>query len=90
MSVSDEDLRGAVDEVLEAAWPKERRRARRRSNLATLGRIAGGLLGFWGLSLMVHFVVGLSFPWVSYVCIGGMTIGAGIHEARNPDHLRER
>ncbi len=90
MSGPDEDLQGAVDDVLEAAWPKECRRGRRRWNLATLGRIAGGLLGFYGLSLVLYGVAGVSFPLAFYAFIGAMTVSGGIREGRYPDHLRER
>lgn len=85
---ADEDLRGAVDDVLEEAWPDELRRARRRWNLGTLGRIAGGLFVFFGLSLIVQLITGFSFPWTFYAFIGGMTISAGVREGRDPDHLR--
>jgi hypothetical protein len=88
MSVSDDNLRGAVDEVLEAAWPDELRRARRRWNLGTLGRIAGGLFGFCGILLIAQLILGFRFPWAFCALIGGLTVSAAVGEARDPDHLR--
>ncbi len=89
MSGPDEDLQVAVDDVLDAAWPKERRRGRSRWNLATLGRIAGGLVGFYGMTLVLYLVADVSFPWAFYAFIGAMTISGGVREGRYPDHLRE-
>ena len=77
MSLSDEDLREAVDEVLEAAWPHERRRARTRWNRGTLGRIAGGLVVLVALPLTLQLTAGFSLPWVFYAFIGGITIRRG-------------
>jgi hypothetical protein len=89
MSGPDEDLQDAVDDVLESVWPNERRRGRTRWNLATLGRIAGGLAGFFGMSLMLYWVAGVSLPWSFYGFIGAMTISGGVREGRYPEHLRE-
>lgn len=51
---------------LEAAWPEARRSAARHHLLATLGRIAVDLLGFYSVvSLLVYLVRGLAFPWTS-------------------------
>ena len=56
-----------VDEVLEAAWPREQRRARRRMTLAMFGRTALfiGALGL--LSLAVWLLFGLVVPWTFFV-----------------------
>ncbi len=48
MAVSEELLRRAVDEILEPAWPHERRRAARRLSYQTLTRIMGGFLAALG------------------------------------------
>jgi hypothetical protein len=68
--------------------PRRPARARREWDLATLGRIAGGLFGFWALALVLGLVAGFWFPWTFYAVIGGMTITLGIHEVRDPEHLR--
>ena len=88
MPDSDDHLRRAVDDVLEPAWPGERRRAARRRHRSTLVRTIVGLLGFWGLGLAAALVTGRMLPWTFFVCIAGLTIGAGFHDARNPEHLR--
>ncbi len=88
MPTSEEDLRQAVDDALEPAWPEERRRAARRYFCSTLARVGVGLLGFFGLSLVAAFVTGAAFPWTFYVFIGALTTGAALHEARDPEHLR--
>jgi hypothetical protein len=75
MAVSEEHLRRAVDEVLEPAWPRERRRAAKRLGYRTLGRIAGGCLALWGLGFLVHLLVGGHFPWVFF---GVITLLASI------------
>jgi hypothetical protein len=90
VSVSEEHLRRAVDEALEPVWPNERRRASRRLVLSTLGRAALGVLGFWGLAVGVYLLVGAVFPWTFYAFIGGLTVVAALHDARDPDHLRRR
>jgi hypothetical protein len=88
MSVPDEDIRDAVDQVLEAAWPEEHRRARRRWNLGTLARVAAALAVFCGLPLMAQLIVGFSFSWAFYGILGGVIIKAGVCESRDPNHLR--
>ncbi|MGP0030370.1 MAG: hypothetical protein ACLPVF_07675 [Acidimicrobiales bacterium] len=88
MSVSEEHLRRAVDDVLEPVWPDERRRAARGWFYGTLARAALGILGFWGLAVVMYLVFGLALPWTFYAFIGGMTTMAALHEARDPEHLR--
>lgn len=89
MSRPEEDLRSAVEDVLDSAWPHERQRASRRWHLSTLGRVIIGLVGFYGLALMTYLLFGLALPWTFYVFIGGMTAAAALHDARNPHHLRQ-
>ena len=40
------------------------------------------------LPLTLQLTAGFSLPWVFYAFIGGITISAGVREARDPDHLR--
>jgi hypothetical protein len=88
MSVSEEQIRRSVDEVLELAWPNEHRRTARRWYCATLARAAAGTLGFWGLALLIYLLVGIAFPWTFYAFIGVLTAVAALSGARDPDHLR--
>jgi hypothetical protein len=37
---------------------------------------------------VLGLVAGFWFPWTFYAVIGGMTITLGIHEVRDPEHLR--
>lgn len=88
MSYSEEQVSQAVDEVLEPAWPNERRRAARRWFWCTLGRAALGTLGFWGLGVAMFIFFGAALPWTFYAFMAGLTVIAALHEARDPDHLR--
>jgi fatty acid desaturase len=87
MALSEEHLRSAVDEVLEPAWPRERRRAARRLRLRTISRIAGGCVALWGLGFVVHLWVGGSFPWLFFGVIALLaTVAASVQE--DHAHLR--
>ena len=66
MASPEEHLRHAVDEVLEPAWPRERRRALVRLGVSAARRFVCGVLGLWTLALIVHAVVGPPFPWVAF------------------------
>jgi hypothetical protein len=88
MPVSDEDLRRAVDDVLEPAWPREHLRARRLYRRSTVGRIVGGVLGFWGLAFATWLPQGGPPSWGFLLAIAGLTTAAGLHAARDPEHLR--
>lgn len=66
MASPEEHLRHAVDEVLEPAWPRERRRALMRLGASAARRFVCGVLGLWTLALVVHVVVGPPFPWVAF------------------------
>lgn len=88
MSPAEGDLERAVEEVLGSVWPGERRRAARQLIRSTLVRAAAGVLGFWGLALVITLVVGTSVPWPFYPAIAALTVAAALLEARDPDHLR--
>lgn len=66
MAISEEHLRRAVDEVLEPAWPRERKRAVRRLAGSMLGRFVGGVLALWALALVVRAIVGPPFPVLAF------------------------
>ncbi len=87
MAVSEEHLRRAVDEVLEPAWPQEQRRAAKRLAYSTVRRVVGGTLALWLLGLVVHLIVGGTFPWVYFGFIALLaTIAAFGQDDRS--HLR--
>jgi hypothetical protein len=66
MAVSEELLRRAVDQVLEPAWTRERRRAARRLSYQTLARILGSTMALWSFGFGAHLVVGGNFPWLFF------------------------
>jgi peptidoglycan/LPS O-acetylase OafA/YrhL len=88
MSLSEDHIRRAVDEVLEPAWPVEARRATRAWNLATLARAAVGIVGFGLLLTVISLIEGRSFPWTFLVFIAVLTVVLACHAARDPEHLR--
>jgi hypothetical protein len=51
--------------------------------------LPGGLVEFYGMTLVLYLVAGVSFPWAFYAFIGAMTISGGVREGRYPDHLGE-
>jgi hypothetical protein len=88
MAVSEEHLRRAVDEVLEPAWPRERRRAARRMSLSTLSRVVGGCLALWALGFVVHLLVGGNFPWLYFGLIALLAAIAASTNQGDRTHLR--
>jgi hypothetical protein len=88
MATSEEHVAQAVDEVLDPAWPDERRRALWRWSYATIGRVAAGLLGLWALGFVMHLMVGLTLPWVFYGFMAVMMIMAAFSQEEGREHLR--
>lgn len=91
------DLRRAVDEVLDPAWPVERRRAIRRMVASTVGRWAGGMAAITVLDLLLYVVVGVTLPPAFFVVVGLLAaVGAlpdvddRAHLSRWPRRLRRR
>jgi len=70
-----------ADEVLEAAWPKERRRLRRQMALAHFGRTAVFLAMLGGLSLAVYLLFGMVIPWTFFAFMGALALLGGRPEA---------
>ena len=87
MATSEDHLAQAVDEVLDPAWPDERRRALRRWSYATIGRVAGGLLGLWALGFVLGLVAGLTLPWTFFAFMGVMMTGAAFSQDEGREHL---
>lgn len=88
MPVSDEELKGQVDEVLDPIWPRERRRALRRTFSASLIRWAVGMVAIAGLALVMHFAFGLILPWFFFLGIGLIAGIAVLPDPGEQGHLR--
>ena len=84
MAVSEELLRHAVDEILEPAWPHERRRAARRLSYQTFSRIMGGFLALWGLAsprICLSGLLPVDVLWADRLA----RLDRGLHDADRPD-----
>jgi hypothetical protein len=88
MSVSEDDMRRAVDDVLEPAWPSEHRLARRRWRRATVARAVVGTLLLWALASGISLLIGRTLPPTFYAFVGGLAFVGALHEGHDPDHLR--
>jgi hypothetical protein len=67
-------LQRAADEVLEAAWPTERRRAVVRMATSVLGRVTVFLLALLAFSLAVKLFFGLVVPWTFFAFMAGLAL----------------
>jgi len=74
MATSEEQLRRAVDEVLDPVLAGERRRL----IYSTVGRVVIGVLTMWVGAFGTHLVVHENFPWVHFgvITLLGTTIAA--------------
>jgi hypothetical protein len=63
VAISEDYLRRAVDDVLEPAWPFERRRALRRMVCFTLVRVFRNTLLLMSFGFVAALVAGVAFPW---------------------------
>jgi hypothetical protein len=88
MAIFEEHLRQAVDDVLEPAWPRERRRAHRRLSWSTLGRLAGGLAVLWLLAFVVRLITGEAFPWFAFGLVTFLATVVALPEPGDRSHLR--
>jgi hypothetical protein len=87
VSMSGERIGQAVDDILEPAWVRERRRAMRRWTFETGIRLAAGLLPLLAMCLVLRLVVGLTMPWAF---LGFMTVlmtGAAFSQRDGREHL---
>jgi len=82
MSDSEDDLHRAVDEVLEPAFPRERRRVAWRLTGRALVRVAGFLLCVWVLGLLARLLFGLVLPWTFFALLALITSGVVLHQCR--------
>jgi len=87
MPLSDDQLRRAVDEVLDPIWHQEHRRARQHRVTSTVGRMAGGMLVLWALALVVQLVVGVTVPWVAFGFVTLLATVLAMWDAPDHPHL---
>jgi hypothetical protein len=78
MAISEDHIRRAVDEILDPAWARERRRAAWRMSRTTLGRVIPGLLVLWVVAIVAHLVLAVNIPWVFFGVLAfvGTTLAA--------------
>jgi len=88
MPASEDHVANVVDDILEAAWPSERRRALRRVALGTAARLTLAAGALWLLGFGVHLVVGTAFPWVAYGVIALLASIAAMPDSGDHSHLR--
>jgi hypothetical protein len=87
VSVTGKRIEQAVDDILEPAWARERRRALRRWTFETAARLAAGLFPLWTFWLVLRLVIGLTMPWAF---LGFMTVlmtGAAFSQRDGREHL---
>jgi hypothetical protein len=87
-AVSEEYLQRAVDEVLEPAWPREKRRELLRLARYSMGRIVIFILALLSLSIAVNLLFGGIVPWTFFAFISLLTLAVGTPDLRERSHLR--
>ncbi len=87
--MSGERIDEAVDEILEPAWARERRRALRRWRLETGVRLIAGLLALWAMCVVLRLVVGLALPWTFFGFMTLLMAGAAFSQTDGREHLRD-
>jgi hypothetical protein len=70
----EQHLQHAVDDILEAVWPRERHRAMVRLATSILGRTAVFVSALLVLSFAVYLVFGLVMPWTFFVFMTALTL----------------
>ena len=88
MDTSEEHLGRAVDEVLEQAWPAERRRAGRLLVRSSLGRAVAGLGAILVFSLVLRATIGLEVPWLFFAFVGFLAAVAALPDPPDRAHLK--
>lgn len=88
MSSPDDDLRRAVDEALELAWPRVRRRVVGRSAAVEMCRVGGFVLAIGAIVVVVRVGIGAVIPWSFLAFIGFLAAFIALHEVRGGSHLR--
>ena len=82
MSDAEDYLHRAVDEVLEPAFPRERRRFAWRVTSRALGGVAAFLFGVWILGLVARLLFGLVLPWTVFGLLALISTGVVLHHSR--------
>jgi hypothetical protein len=85
--VTEEYLQRAVDEVLEPAWPREKRRELLRLARCSLGRVVVFMLALLVFCLAVHLLFGV-VPWAFFAFISLLALVGATPELRERSHLR--
>lgn len=85
---SDEQLRRAVDEVLEPVWGTEHRRAAARLAFRSAGRWAGGMGAVALLDALLFLAAGVALPVSFFVVIGLVAAVAAAPDDDQRSHLR--
>jgi hypothetical protein len=88
VSMSGERIEQAVDDILEPAWVRERRRALRRWRFETGVRLGAGLLPLWAMCLVLRLVVGVTMPWIFLGFMTALMTGAAFSQMDGREHLR--
>ncbi len=87
----EQHLQHAVDDILEAVWPRERHRAMVRLGTSILGRTAVFVSALLVLSFAVYLVFGLVMPWTFFVFMTALTlVCAAGEEQRRSSRARHR
>ena len=90
MEQADPHLQDTVDAVLEAAWPKERRRAGARMAASALGRIAVFVCALLVLAVAVHLVFGVVVPGTFFVFMTVLALVCARPEAAERAQLDQK
>ncbi len=80
----------AVDDILEGAWARERRRALRRWRFETALRLAAGLMALGTMCLVLRLVVGLTLPWAFFGFMTVLMAGAAFSQTDGREHLGDK
>lgn len=77
-----------MDEALEPAWPRVRRRVVGRSAAVELCRVGGFVLAIGAIVLVVRVGIGAAIPWSFLAFIGFLAAFMVLHAVRGGSHLR--
>lgn len=88
MAGAEDRLRQSVDEVLEPAWHRERRRAWRRVLSGSFGRWLGGMAAISLLALALRLILGMALPWFFFVGMGLLGAIGALPDPSDHTHLR--
>lgn len=84
----DSPIERAADEVLTAAWPRERRRAVLRREASSACRVAVFLAELLALAVGLHLAIGLAVPWSLFGLMAVLAVVFTRPDERQRAHLR--